>query len=71
VQLAAWRAARLGHFVQFPRSGEWLRLDGTPMTAADWESEATAGMVFRSTDRERAYLLRVDRGARAVTVTDL
>jgi glycogen operon protein len=69
-ELAAWRAARLGRFVQFPRSGEWLRLDGTPTTAADWDNGAAAGFVYRSTDRDRQYQLRVDRDARAVTAQD-
>ncbi len=70
-ELAAWRAARLGRFAQFPRSGEWSRPDGTAMTAADWDSTATAGLRYRSTDRERAYNLVVDRNGRTVTVSDI
>lgn len=70
-ELAAWRAARLRRFVQFPRMGEWLRLDGAPMTAADWESQGTAGLLYISADPERAYRLQVDRNSRRVTVTDL
>jgi glycogen operon protein len=69
--LAAWRATGLSRFAQFPRSGEWLRLDGTAMAAADWESAATAGLIYRSTDRERAYQFSVDRQARTVTVTQV
>jgi len=69
--LAAWRAARTARFVQFPRSGDWSRLDGTPMTADDWNSVSTAGIMYRSTDRERAYHLRIDRHAREVSATDI
>ncbi len=69
--LASWRAARSSRFVQFPRSGEWLRLDAAPMTAEDWNSTATDGLVYHSADPERAYQLRIDRSAREVTVSDI
>jgi glycogen operon protein len=69
-QLAAWRAARRSRFIQFPRWGDWLRLDGGAMTDADWQGGGAPGFIYRSSDQERAYQLRVDRGAREVTVQD-
>jgi glycogen debranching enzyme len=64
--LAAWRAARTDRFGQFAGPGAWLTLGGRPMTAADWESPATAGFDFRAEDR--AYRLTIDRPARRVAL---
>jgi glycogen debranching enzyme len=64
--LAAWRAARTDRFRQFAGPGEWLTLGGRPMTAADWESPATAGFDFRAQDG--AYRLTIDRPARRVAL---
>ncbi len=69
--LSAWRAARCARFVQFPRMGDWSQPNGTAMTASDWESQATAGLYYHSTDPDRAYALRVDRTTQAVTASDI
>ena len=65
--LAQGRAAHAEWFAQFPASGEWQRLDGQPMTLADWESPATPGLRSISTDPARLYSLTIDRAARRVT----
>ena len=64
--LAAWRAARVARFRQFGLTGAWQTLDGSPMTAADWENPALAGLVYRS----EAYRLTIDRNIRCVTLDD-
>jgi glycogen operon protein len=69
-ELAGWRAVRVSRFVQFPRSGDWQQPDGTPMTAADWQSEATDGFVYHSADPERAYKIHFERSKRLVTLAD-
>ncbi|WP_295633625.1 glycogen debranching protein GlgX [Novosphingobium sp.] len=64
--LAQWRATRAGWFAQFPASGEWQRLDGQPMTVADWENPATPGLRYVSTDPLRPYAFTIGRAARNV-----
>ena len=65
--LAHARAAHDEWFAQFPASGEWERLDGQPMTVADWENPATPGLRCVSTDPARLYSFTIDRAARRVT----
>jgi glycogen operon protein len=60
--LAAWRAARVSAFRQFPLVGEWQRLSGLGMSAADWESPETNGLAWRSA----SYGFRIDRASRRV-----
>jgi glycogen operon protein len=69
--LARWRAARAAWFRQFPHEGEWLRLDRqAAMTTADWEDNATPGLVYRSADPDAPYAFEIDRMARKVTIED-
>lgn len=70
-QLAAWRADRHDWFSRFPESGEWLHLDGSRMTDADWENSAVCGFRYVSTDSRRPYFFEVDRTQRAVRFGDL
>lgn len=65
--LACWRAEHASWFAQFPASGEWQRLDGQPMTVADWEDPKTPGLRYVSTDPARPYTFTIDRPARTVT----
>ena len=65
--LAQRRAEHAEWFTQFPASGEWQRLDGQPMTVADWENPATPGLRYLSTDPLRPYAFTIDRAARSVT----
>ena len=62
-QLSAWRTG----LAQFPRAGDWLRLDGAPMTLADWQDPASPGFTYRSADPDRPLAFTVDRAARRVT----
>jgi glycogen operon protein len=62
--LAATRANHTAMFADFPAAGEWARLDGAPMTVADWDSPETPGFVFRSHDPLHPLSLRVDRALR-------
>lgn len=63
--LAAFRAERMERFATFDEEGEWQRLDGQPMTVADWESGQTSGLCRVS----GGYTVRIDRGARLVEIT--
>ncbi len=65
--LAQRRATHAEWFAQFPASGEWQRLDGAPMTVADWENPATPGLRYVSADPARLYSFSIDRAARRVT----
>ena len=65
--LAHCRAAHAEWFAAFPASGEWQRLDGATMTAADWDNPATPGVRYVSTDPARPYAFTIDRAARVVT----
>lgn len=58
-------------FAQFPSAGEWQRLDGAPMTLADWESAETQGFRFVSSDPERLYAITIDRRTRHVRLEPL
>jgi glycogen debranching enzyme len=62
--LAEWRAGLAGAFEVFPDDGAWLRLDGEPMTVADWESSETDGFEWVG----KQYRFRVDRTARVAEV---
>jgi glycogen operon protein len=64
--LAQARAAHAEWFAQFPASGEWQRLDGAPMTVADWENPTTPGLRYVSTDPARPYAFTIDRVGRRV-----
>ena len=65
--LGQWRQTHVAWFTQFPASGEWQRLDGAPMTVADWQNPATPGVRYVSTDPARRYAFTIDRAARIVT----
>lgn len=60
------RAASGDVRASFPEPGEWLRLDGTPMTVTDWESPTTPGFIYRSLTPAPPFTLRVDREKRTV-----
>ncbi len=49
--LAGKRASALPSYGQFPLDGEWLRLDGAPMTAADWHDPNLPGIRYQSPTR--------------------
>ncbi|MCB2047426.1 MAG: glycogen debranching protein GlgX [Novosphingobium sp.] len=66
-ELAAHRAAQLASFVSFPQTGNWLRLDGLPMTVEDWENPDTPGMVYVFEKGGETFRLKVDRPARCVS----
>ncbi len=68
--LSAWRAQRAAWFRQFPKAGEWLRLDGQPMQVSDWDDPATAGFTFRSHDGAACYAVTVNRDDRIVSIAD-
>ena len=65
--LGQWRQTHAAWFAAFPASGEWQRLDGAAMTAADWENPATPGVRYVSTDPVRRYASTMDWAARVVT----
>jgi glycogen operon protein len=58
--LAATRASRIAAFTRFDEDGQWLRLDGAPMTVADWDDEETPGFRYVC----NTYAVTVDREAR-------
>ncbi|WP_443969819.1 glycogen debranching protein GlgX [Sphingobium sp. CR28] len=60
------RAASGDVLASFPEPGEWLRLDGAPMTVTDWENPATPGFIYRSLPPASPFTLRVDREKRTV-----
>jgi glycogen operon protein len=63
--LAAWRRDRPTVFDPVvPDVAEWLRLDGAPMTVADWEDPACPGFELRLDDA----VVRIDRKSRSVTL---
>ncbi len=68
--LAQWRMARAGGMAQFPREGEWRRLDGpmagSAMEAQDWENAATKGVAYHSHDGLRNLAWEMDRDGREV-----
>jgi glycogen operon protein len=55
----------------FGEQGEWLTLDGRPMTPSDWEATDTAGFEFRSTNQGAPYAVRMDRTTRTATLTPI
>jgi len=65
-RLAAWRAARIDWFRQFPKAGEWHTLDGRPMTPNDWENPRSEGFSYTSNAPGARYCLRLDRAGRSV-----
>lgn len=70
--LSAWRAQRTSWFLQFPRAGTWLRLDGQSMQTTDWNNPALPGFIFRSDGPLTPYLVTIDRvaGTAAITMSD-
>jgi len=68
--IAAWRAANTAAFAAFPESGTWLRLDGSGMSAADWENPQTAGFRHVGQEDQRSFSLTIDRFARLVSCSD-
>ena len=68
--VAALAAFRADHPVlsdpRYPVEACWLRLDGAPMTMADWQAGDTAGFELRlPTAADRYVSVRVDRHARS------
>ncbi len=67
IERSAHGRHRLFHLLSEP--GEWTRLDGAPMSVADWESPETQGLCYEARlDDGRLFRLRVDRNARSVLV---
>ena len=62
--LSAERAAHVDAFAQFPEDGQWLTLDGAPMTPGDWENPETPGFIHRPPDGHERPTIRIDRSAR-------
>ncbi|MEO6092360.1 MAG: glycogen debranching enzyme, partial [Novosphingobium sp.] len=69
--LVGWRSERADWFAQFPRSGDWLALDGEVMTAADWEDPAGEGVGFRSSDPDAPYAFTIERRVRSVRIGEV
>jgi glycogen operon protein len=69
--LAKWRAGQAAWFRQFPDAGDWLTLDGQPLTVADWENPATPGLAYHSEDPRAPYRVEINRGSRSVATTAL
>ena len=68
--LSAQRAARLGAYRSFPEQGHWLRLDGTDMAVADWESRSTAGLRFEGSASHAGLRIVIDRAGRVASRED-
>ncbi|MEP7222198.1 MAG: glycogen debranching protein GlgX [Novosphingobium sp.] len=69
--LSRWRAQRSAWFRQFPRTGEWTRLDGQPMQASDWDDPATPGFTFCSHDPAAPYRVTINREAGMASIADI
>jgi hypothetical protein len=54
----------------FPEDGQWLGLDGQPMTPAMWENPASDGFRFAPADRAAQMAFTVDHAAREVRLGD-
>lgn len=65
-QLSAQR--RAGDYAQFPRVGRWLRADGAPMQAHDWEAPGAGYVAYVSDDPERLREFCIDRENRRVEI---
>lgn len=63
--LASRRAACPELFAAFPADAKWLRSDGCPMTAEDWES-TTAGFTLEADRCGWSFALTLDRDERSV-----
>ncbi len=66
--LAAARTARLAEYTRFPENGRWLSLEGAPMADWQWQDPATQGFIHEDPPARGGGRLRVDRGARAVSL---
>lgn len=66
--LAASRTARLAEYTRFPENGRWLSLEGAPMADWQWQDPATQGFIHEDPPERGGGRLRVDRGARAVSL---
>ncbi len=66
--LAAARTARLAEYTRFPENGRWLSLEGAPMADWQWQDPATQGFIHEDPPERGGGRLRVDRGARAVSL---
>ncbi|MEO8722749.1 MAG: glycogen debranching protein GlgX [Sphingobium sp.] len=67
--LAQMRAEHIASFAFFSDDCVWCRLDGAPMTVADWEDPATSGVEYISYAAK--LRIRIDRVARSVTCEKL
>ncbi|KQM67744.1 glycogen debranching protein [Sphingomonas sp. Leaf17] len=73
VALAAFRA---DHPVLsdpcYPADATWLRLDGMPMSVADWQAADTAGFELRLPDGPGRHVsVRIDRAARSCVLSSV
>jgi glycogen operon protein len=66
--LAAARTRRLAHFSSFSEDGRWLSLESNPMADWQWQDPATPGFIHEDPSERGSGRLRVDRGARAVSL---
>ena len=64
--LAAARVVHLADFRSFPEGGLWHGLDGSALTAADWESPQTPGFAYYPGEADESPALLVDRARRLV-----
>ena len=62
--LARQRAVSAAHFAAFPQDGIWRALDGTPMTAAQWDDPATPGFSWHAGKAGKRPGFAIDRQAR-------
>jgi len=74
--LSTWRAARCGHFRQFPAAGEWLALDemgldGQQLAGEAWHDPATRGFTYLSHGLTPDHAITIDRAARTVTLREV
>ncbi len=57
---------------RYPATATWLRLDGMPMTVADWQAADTAGFEMRLPDGPDRYVsVRIDRAARSCVLASV
>ncbi len=59
--LARARGNRGEQAACFPKAGIWLRPDGAPMTASDWEDPATDAVIYIIKTAAGGQMLRIDR----------
>ncbi len=67
--LSALRALHVTSFASFPDTGEWRRLDGQLMTAADWDDTSAPSFAYAAADPSFPIRIRVDRTNRSVLLS--